>query len=195
MEKLIGEGAEAKLILRDNNILVKQRMPKTHRVKELDDKIRKFRSKREFKVLTKLFESKINVPKPIKIDEKKFEFEFEYLKGKVLKDALDEKFLREAFEQIILMHKNGVVHGDLTTLNMILKDDKVFIIDFGLSEFSDNVEERAVDLNLFFLCIKNEHNELFYLKEKLIEIYEKEFGNLVIERLHKVEMRGRNKNS
>jgi len=196
MNKLIGEGAESQIIQIDENLLKKLRLEKPYRHPILDLKLRKARNRREFKVLNKLFELKINAPKAFEIKEKEeISFTFEYIKGNTLKSVLNKKLLDKAFDEIIKLHKKNITHGDLTTLNMIEKDNKIYLIDFGLSEFSKKIEDRAVDLNLFFTCIKNEHKEFYKHKTKLLQTYQKEleFGSKVIERLQQIEHRGRNK--
>src|SRR5690606_17942757 len=99
------------------------------------------------------------------------------------------------FNEIIRMHKCEIVHGDLTTLNMLKSKNKVYLIDFGLSDVSKKTEDRAVDLNLFFTCIKNEHPNYYKYKNELLAKYEKEIsdGAKIIKRLENIEKRGRNK--
>lgn len=192
----IFEGAEAKIMQINENTLKKLRIPKQYRLEQIDKKLRKFRCKREFKVLTKLHEMGINVPKPLELElETEISFTLEYIKGKILKTCLTKESLFDSFEEIIKMHNSNIVHQDLTTLNMIQKDKKIYIIDFGLADFSNKIEDKAVDLNLFFLCIKNEHPQLFDQKEKLIDVYTKKTnkGNKIIQRLKEIEKRGRNK--
>jgi len=195
----ISEGAEAEIFMISDKVLKKVRLEKTYRLLEIDLKLRKFRNKREFKILKKLFDSKVNVPEPHELIENKktgeISFTFEYLHGNILKEVLNEELLKKAFLEIIKMHNSEVIHSDLTTLNMIEVMDEIFLIDFGLSDFSFKTEDRAVDLNLFFNCIKNEHPDLFYLKDELIKMYLNgvESGKKVILRLEKVEQRGRNK--
>ena len=201
--EILAQGAEATIVKIDENVLQKIRTAKPYRLEQIDNKIRRFRNKREFKVLTKLYEANLNVPKPIKditnLKEKIIAFTFEYIDGKVLKDVMNEVLLFKAFDEIIEMHQFGVVHGDLTTLNMIVKDKggncKIYLIDFGLSEFTKKQEQRAVDLNLFFTCIKNEHPDYHKYKQDLIEKYEEMIDESVkiIDRLEKMEYRGRNK--
>lgn len=196
--ELLYEGAEAQILQVNNTTLKKIRLPKKYRIELLDKRLRKSRNRREFKVLNKLKEQKVNVPKPFELIDNKDEeisFTFEYINGEVLKETLTKTLLEKAFTQIILMHKLDIVHGDLTTLNMIEKNKQIYLIDFGLSEFSHKYEDKAVDLHLFFTCIKNEHPDLFSQKEKLEQQYIKqcEFGQKVIERLNKIELRGRNK--
>lgn len=195
--KLLSQGAEAQILIVNDNILKKIRLPKTYRLEEIDTKLRKSRNRREFKVLTKLIQTNVNVPKPLDnletSKQKEIAFTFEYIKGDNLKEILDKKLLFKAFNQIIKLHLAEVVHGDLTTLNMLVRDNKVYLIDFGLSEFSKNVEERAVDLNLFFNCIKNEHPIFYKYKLELLELYSNQVSKEVIKRLEQVEQRGRNK--
>lgn len=197
MNKLIGEGAESQIIKINENLLKKLRLEKPYRHHILDLKLRKTRNRREFKVLNKLSELKINAPKAYEIIENKEEisFTFEYIHGKLLKQVLNKKLLEKAFDKIIKLHENNITHGDLTTLNMIEKENEIYLIDFGLSEFTKKIEDKAVDLNLFFMCIKNEHPTFYKYKPNLLEKYEKklEFGSKVIERLKQIEHRGRNK--
>ncbi len=194
METILSQGAEAKIYICDENTLRKVREPKTYRHPLLDKKIRSFRVKREFKVLEKLHKRRVNVPEPFELDKKNMSFTFEYLKGKSLKESITEHLLKKAFLQVVELHQSGIIHGDLTTLNMIVLHHEVYIIDFGLSKISKDVEERAVDLDLFFSSIKNQHPELLYLKDSFLDIYEQEVGEDVLARLRKVESRGRNKN-
>lgn len=194
--ELIAKGAEAEIFKINETTLKKIRLEKTYRIPELDNKLRKSRNRREFKLLTKLCESKVNIPKPIRIEEKEdISFTFEYIDGIVLKKTLNEKLLDKAFEQIIELHKFGVVHGDLTTLNMIEKNGKIYLIDFGLAEVNQKSENRAVDLNLFFKCLQNEHPDFFHKKNDLLKKYEKEMENseIILKSLEKIEHRGRNK--
>lgn len=193
--ELISHGAEAKLLKVNKNTLRKIREAKTYRINEIDYKLRKFRTRREFKVLGKLYDNNVLVPKPIELNDKEFYFDLEFIEGSVLKNIVNEKLLSNAFSEIIKMHSLDIIHGDLTTLNFIVKKDKAYIIDFGLSEFTNKIEDKAVDLNLFFTCIKNEHPNLISEKNKLLKKYSSkvERGVDILKRLEQIEHRGRNK--
>lgn len=197
MNTIIATGAESEIHKINDTTLKKIRLAKTYRIPEIDLKLRRLRNRKEFKILTKLHENNILVPKPHKLIEDKrvdeISFEFEYLDGQVLKKCLTKELLFKAFNQIIQMHKQQITHSDLTTLNMICKDNEIYLIDFGLGEFSIKAEDRAVDLNLFFNCIKNEHPEFYKHKQEIEEIY-KQFDKKVLINLNKLEHRGRNKN-
>ena len=94
-----------------------------------------------------------------------------------------------------MLHKHGIVHGDPTTSNMILKGDEVYLIDFGLAEYSDSVEKRAVDLHLMKTAIKSTHFRRFRpYYAAAVEGYCVEMGNgarAVLERCRLIEKRGR----
>ena len=123
-------------------------------LKKIEINLRKKRNRKEFKILQKLYLKKVNVPKPYKIFEderkEKFYFEFEKILGKTLFEKITEKNLKCAFLQIIKIHNLDVIHTDLTSKNMIEKNGKVYLIDFGLSFISSKIEDKASDLNLFF---------------------------------------------
>lgn len=198
--EIIAKGAEAQIIKINEKILEKIRFKKNYRLDIIDDKIRKSRCKSEFKILNKLYQNKILVPKPyqINIDKnlEKISFTFENLGNCVLKNKFNKKYLYLAFEQIIKMHNVDVIHSDLTTLNMILKNEKIFLIDFGLSYVSKKIEDKAIDLNLFFNCIRIFHQNFYNLREELEKLYIKKatFGEKIILRLKQIDKRGRNLN-
>lgn len=190
--ELINQGAEAQ-IFKVDDLVVKFRVSKKYRLDFLDLKVRKKRTRREFKVLTKLYEAGVRVPKPVEENLDEFKLVFEYIKGDVLKDVLTKDLLFDLFRNVIKMHSLDIVHFDLTTLNAIVKDERVFLIDFGLSEFNSKVEQKAEDLNLLFTNIRNEHPEFYFLKRDLENLYSKFCGEDVVQRLRNIEKRGRNK--
>lgn len=199
MKKLIAQGAESKLFLVDGKIL-KNRFKKNYRLKEIDDKLRKFRTKREAKVLQKLEAIGFPVPKLIKNDEKE-NLEIELIEGKLLKDVLEKenyaKLSKEIGEKVAILHNNNIIHGDLTTSNMILdKNNKIFFIDFGLSFFSHKIEDKAVDLHLLKEALESKHYSIWEKCYKAaLEGYAKmaEDSKEILRRIKIVESRGRYK--
>ncbi|MEM4259146.1 MAG: KEOPS complex kinase/ATPase Bud32 [Candidatus Pacearchaeota archaeon] len=159
-QKIIGTGAEAVLI-HENGKLIKKRIKKSYRIDILDEKLRKQRTKKESKLLEKASKI-ISVPKLIKINEKTKEIEMQFLEGKKLSDYLDnlsnaEEICKAIGENIAKLHDANIIHGDLTTSNMILKDDKVYFIDFGLGFESKKIEDKAVDLHLIKQALEAKH--------------------------------------
>jgi TP53 regulating kinase-like protein len=127
MKKLIFQGAEAKIFL-DNNKIIKERVSKGYRIKELDERLRKQRTKREANLLKKA-EEVINVPKVLKQDY--FSLEIEYINGERLSETLNNhnkkeqiKIIKQIGEQIGKIHDQNIIHGDLTTSNTILVYNK-----------------------------------------------------------------------
>jgi len=197
MKKLIAQGAESKLYLEKDKV-VKNRFKKTYRIKEIDEKLRKSRTRREAKVLQKLEAIKFPSPKLIKNDEKE-NIEIEYIKGNLLKEVLEKKdYLSlsiEIGEKIAILHNNNIIHGDLTTSNMIL-NKKIYFIDFGLSFFSHKIEDRAVDLHLLKEALESKHCRIWVKSYgEALKSYEKnaKHGKEVLKRLKVVESRGRYK--
>ncbi|MFT4244406.1 MAG: KEOPS complex kinase/ATPase Bud32 [Candidatus Woesearchaeota archaeon] len=198
--KLLSYGAEAQILVVNENTLKKVRTIQEYRHPTLDLKIRKKRTKREFKVLDKLYSKGLLVPKVSELDLNECSFKMQYIKGKCIVEEMNITNLSSAMIQIAKMHKLGIVHGDLTPLNLIVSNDKeIFIIDFGLSEYSIDREERAVDLNVFFIFLRNDYPKLYLHKDSLLEVYRREFNDNsqvdeIFTRLEEVEKRGRNKN-
>jgi len=195
--KIIGNGAEACIYL-DNNKVIKERVKKGYRLKEIDDKIRSFRTKREAKLLSKLD----FVPEVLEVDDKKIFMEF--VKGEVVKDFIDDvsknersKIMEDIGANVSKMHSKDVIHGDLTTSNMILdKNSKVKFIDFGLGFVSKKVEDKAVDLHLLKQALESKHYRHFEeLFDCFLEGYKKSNEDFddVMKRFEKVEKRGRYK--
>jgi len=92
------------------------------------------------------------------------------------------------------MHKNGIVHGDLTTSNMILKNNKIYFIDFGLGEFSKRIENFAIDLSVLKEAFKSTHfKHLNLLWQSFIKGYKQtnDKSKEVLESLNEIEKRGR----
>ncbi len=201
MAKILYRGAEA-ILYKENNYLVKQRISKSYRHKIIDLNKTKYPTRREFKLLKKAKDANLNVPAPIKIDEENSIVIMEYIEGENLKDNLDtypkqkrEKVAKLIGEQLALMHDNNIIHGDLTTSNMILKDNKVYFIDFGLGFISHKLEDKATDLKLLRQAYQSKHfkhdEELF--KNTLLGYKKSKLYKETIERLKKVESRGRYK--
>lgn len=199
-QKILQIGAEA-VILKKNNDVIKRRVKKSYRFKELDDKIRKRRTRSEAKLLDKA--SKI-IPVPVLrvTNEITKEITMDFINGKKLSDYLDSfplKKQKEIFklvgENIAKLHDAEIIHGDLTTSNMILKKDKVYFIDFGLGFISHKFEDKAVDIHLLRQALEAKHFRNWEtLFAKVLKSYSKsKDSKVVLERFKQVERRGRYK--
>jgi TP53 regulating kinase and related kinases len=201
LKKILQQGAEAKIIFDESiNVVVKDRIKKSYRVKELDDKIRKSRTRKETKLLEKAAQI-INAPKPFPLKE--FDkIEMPFIEGKKLSETLDSFPLETQREickkigmEIAKLHKEDIIHGDLTTSNLILRDNSIYFIDFGLGYISKKVEDKAVDLHLLKQALEARHfkNWEILFNEVLDGYKNYKESNKVLERLKTVEKRGRYK--
>jgi TP53 regulating kinase-like protein len=206
--KTIAQGAEAIITLKDNQI-IKNRIKKSYRIKEIDEKLRKSRTRSEAKIMNKL-SSIIPVPRILKtaalskskdfelITHEKQEIIMEFIDGKKLSEnleSLDYKSISKIIgETIAKVHNQNMIHGDLTTSNMIFKDGKVYFIDFGLAFHSQKIEDKAVDLHLLQQSLEAKHFTIFEECLKIIlENYEKTAnqGKEILQRIKVIESRGR----
>ena len=188
--KLISEGAEAKIYLSENKI-IKKRVSKKYRHKELDNSILKRRIKSENKILKKSKKYGINVPEVYDVDS--HSITMENLSGIKLSELLDDiknkAIIKSLAKEIKKLHSFGIIHGDLTTSNIFFYKDKIYLIDFGLGKFSDKIEDKATDIHLLKECLNSRHS-LNY--KKLWLTFIKEYNDtLVLERLRKIESRVR----
>ncbi len=204
MQKIIQRGAEAILYLDKSDgetALVKERVKKSYRLPELDEKIRKQRTARESSLLSAARRSSVSTPRII--DVKGFSIIMEFIDGQRVKDvfnSLPEKergmVCRLIGEMAAKMHAANIVHGDLTTSNMILKDGKLFIIDFSLGKNSNRPEDKATDLYLLYEAIKAIHYKcLDSAWRNILNTYEHNYSNSadVLRQLEKIEKRRRYK--
>ena len=202
--QILKRGAEAILYL-DNyleeKVLVKERIKKNYRLKEIDFSLRKSRTRKEVKLLTEARKIGVFTPKIFDVDEKKGKIIMEFVEGILVKDffneAKKEEIEKVSFEigrMIGKLHSFNIVHGDLTTSNMILKDSKIYFIDFGLGEFSNRIEDKAVDLRLLKDAINATHSKILDLCwDNILKGYKKEYKNAkeVLIQLEKIRKRVR----
>ncbi len=197
MKKIIQQGAEAIIYLdSEPNNIIKNRIKKSYRIPILDEKLRKSRTKSEAKIMNKL-QNIIPVPKILKTDDKQ-EITMEYIDGKKLSNSLEsldyKKICKIIGEEIANLHNQDIIHGDLTTSNMIYKDNQVFIIDFGLAFHSKKIEDKAVDLHLLQQALEAKHftiwQECFNI---ILDNYKPEKYKEIIHRIKVIESRGRYK--
>ena len=201
-KKIIARGAEAVLVVDEKKQrLIKYRIKKSYRHEQLDKKLRRQRTKREGKIIEKL-SNIISVPLIYNIDEKRFLIEMEFIEGKRLSDELEamkeerKHIAEEIGKNIALMHNVNIIHGDLTTSNMIYRDGNVYFIDFGLAFHSNRIEDKAVDVYLFIQALKSKHYEIFKeFSQDVLNSYFKHVNdaNKIKTQLKKVEERGRYK--
>jgi len=193
--KLIGKGAEAELYLEEDKV-IKKRIKKNYRIKQIDESLRKTRTRSEAKIIKKL-PKEIPAPELLNMDDKNMDIEMSFIKGDKVRDILDNKLeiCEEIGKKVAVLHNHDIIHGDLTTSNMIYNKE-VYFIDFGLSFFSKRVEDKAVDLHLLKQALESKHYKVFEKAFSLVlKGYKSKSDNFdeIMTRFEKVEARGRNK--
>lgn len=210
---LIKKGAEANLLLKDfsetmyqgevGKVLVKHRISKKYRAEKLDKKLRRSRTSLEAKLLSDAKKAGVPTPTIYRTDKETTRLTMQYVKGDVIKKILEDldpssrnKLCETIGKQIASLHGAGIIHGDLTTSNMIrTKEGQIYFIDFGLGEYDSSTEARGTDIHLLHRTLKSTHfqvgEEAF---QAVIEGYKKELGkeaDKIIRRVKEIEGRGR----
>ncbi|MBI2578292.1 MAG: Kae1-associated serine/threonine protein kinase [Candidatus Aenigmarchaeota archaeon] len=192
---IIARGAEA-VLRKEDGTLTKERIKKGYRIEKIDISLRRGRTRREAGLIREARRS--GAPAPRIIEEKDFSIKMEFIDGKRAKDILSGKNFREICAKIAeaaaKMHSNGIIHGDLTTSNMIFHDGDIYFIDFGLGFRSRRTEDKASDLFLLHEALESTH---FSLLEKawntILKVYGKNYSGAqdVFAALRKIEKRRR----
>ncbi len=164
---LLRQGAEAEIHLTSwmgKQVIQKRRLVKTYRLKEIDEKLRKTRTKKEAQLMTDARRSGISVPIIYDVDINHCQIIMEYLDAPRVKDVLDDLTGEEQKslcvtigKEIAKLHRYGLIHGDITTSNLVLLKGRVYFIDFGLGEKCCEDEVRGVDLHLLMEAFSATH--------------------------------------
>ncbi len=163
MLKLIKKGAEADIYLttwNNKKTILKIRKRKEYRNKILDNRIRTLRTIREATIISDVKTFGVNTPIVYFVDQNKSEIYMQFVSGKLVKDLPEKmitKICKKIGRMVGILHKNGVMHGDLTTSNFILASDKLVMLDFGLAQRTEKTEDHAIDLRLFKEVLNSAH--------------------------------------
>jgi len=148
-------------------------------------------------MLNKLEELNFPSPRLHDMNDKAMQIRMEMINGNKIRDVLYQNPIalsEEMGSKIGMLHTEDIIHGDLTTSNMIL-DKEIKFIDFGLSFFSSKEEDKAVDLHLFRQALESKHHENW---EECFKAALKGYkqanphAESILKRLEQVEKRGRN---
>ncbi len=165
---LIAVGAEAALYkgrFLNLDVVIKYRLRKPYRLNDLDLQLRIQRTILEAKVIRTLMRAGVKVPPLLYVHPEEGILVLKYIKGSLLRDVVHSgsidvscKGLNYVGKYAGRMHSIGVVHGDLTTSNVIITPDNMaYLIDFGLSKFSNRIEDMATDIHLFTRSLESAH--------------------------------------
>lgn len=207
--RMIAQGAEGivtELSYLGRRAVRKERVPKRYRHPELDIKLRTRRLAQEARILLRLRKAGVTVPAVYDVDARRGVLIMEYVTGTSLKCFLQEgavhdtlPVMRAAGREVARMHLADVVHGDLTTGNVMVDVDtekqyqSIHLIDFGLSYGNSTEEDLAVDLYVFERAVVSSHSEeADSLNEAFLSAYSDVLQRpAVLSRLVEVRARGR----
>ncbi|KAH7729389.1 Nori-2 protein [Aphelenchoides avenae] len=213
------QGAEARLyrcVFLGRKAVIKQRFVKEYRHPALDEVLTKERLKNELRGILKCKEVGIDAPSVYFISQQTNEIIFEYIAGELSARNYIENVLRrqsddqETFNRLLSelgekvggvigrFHAAHFTHGDLTTSNVMLRDQdpqKVVLIDFGLAQNTTKAEDKAVDLYVLERAIRSTHNAVDSFVGAIYRGYQtamptKQHG-AVMSKLQEVRLRGR----
>ena len=164
--KLIKKGAEADIYQtqwQSSKAILKIRKIKNYRNPALDSKIRKHRTIKESQILHQVKSVGILCPLVYFVNLKNSSITMQEIPGIPVHDLPNSKIItlsKDIGKIVGLMHKNGIMHGDLTTSNFILYQNRVYVIDFGLSQNTVKSEDHAVDLRLIKEILNSAHAQI-----------------------------------
>ena len=164
--KLIKKGAEADIFhiqWHKSNAILKIRKIKNYRNSLLDSKIRKQRTIKESQMLSQVKLFGIHVPLVYFVNLDNSSIIMQEIPGKLVRDLPESKIIQLSLDigkLVGTLHKNGVMHGDLTTSNFILFQKIIYVIDFGLSQNTIKPQDHAVDLRLIKEILNSAHAQI-----------------------------------
>lgn len=212
---ILKQGAEAKLYISEYNsqkCLVKERFKKTYRLPEIDKQLSGERMKAESKAISRCQAAGILVPKiyHMNLNDRKIYMEYfdraitakKYIND--LGSDCEEQLNRigETIGRVVgEMHSNNIIHGDLTTSNILLNpksddihDYDMIFIDFGLAHYGHSTEDKGVDLYVLERALLSTHSSVPTIFEIILKSYKlhNPKGSVdVISKFEDVRARGR----
>jgi TP53 regulating kinase-like protein len=196
-------GAEARLDSSSwmgRDVVVKQRVVKGYRHPSLDRAIQTSRIKNEVRLMLEARKAGIAVPIIYSVEYADNRIVMEEIKGVRVKDALNELPRNEAEgvcakigEIAARLHSNDLVHGDLTTSNMLLEGRRIVLIDFSLGSRTSELEDKGVDMHLLEEAFHSAHHQRSHMYDIVKSSYAQANpeGDLVLKKVREIEKRGR----
>ncbi|XP_069808715.1 EKC/KEOPS complex subunit TP53RK [Dendropsophus ebraccatus] len=208
--RLVKQGAEARVYrgsFLGRPAVVKERFSKTYRHPALDEKLTHRRTAQEVRSILRCRKAGIAAPVVFFVDHISHCIYLEDIEGSVTvrdfimaaqADGGSLYSLAERMGQVLgRMHDEDVVHGDLTTSNMLLRPPHpsldLVLIDFGLSFISALPEDKGVDLYVLEKALLSTHPGTQDLFRTLLQSYSatSRRAGPVIKKLDEVRLRGR----
>ncbi|CAN1233133.1 EKC/KEOPS complex subunit bud32 [Linum perenne] len=187
---LIKQGAEARVFESNfvgKRCVIKERFSKKYRHPTLDAKLTLKRLNAEARCMTKARRLGVTTPVLYAVDTVLHTLTFNYIDGTAVKDVLLEfgsnGVVEERLDDIAVqigdaiakLHDGGLIHGDLTTSNMLIRtgSNQLVLIDFGLSFTSTLPEDKAVDLYVLERALLSMHSSCGNVMDRILAAYRK----------------------
>ncbi|HKR57511.1 MAG TPA: KEOPS complex kinase/ATPase Bud32 [Candidatus Nitrosopolaris sp.] len=191
-------GAEANIYISNwygRKSISKIRAMKPYRHKSLDSEIRRRRTIHEARMLSASKTAGVLTPFVYFVDPVRSEIVMEFVSGKNAKDVLNPSLATAMGKYAALLHSKNIIHGDLATSNFVLGTNLV-ILDFGLSFYSERLEDRASDIRLLKEIYGSAHFRVSdILFKHFLTGYSDILGNAavrkILEKVTEIERRGR----
>lgn len=190
------KGAEA-ILTKKGATVHKRRVEKMYRLPEIDTAVRKARTTREANLIKRASAAGVRTPGVTTVLKQNYEITMEFISDTTVSQYLDANptaapnIGKDIGRELTKLHDADIIHGDLTTSNILLDRDLVFI-DFGLGEVSRRVEDKATDLLLLKKAMNANHSPIFdELWSNFLRSYKPSNRKEVLHRLERAEQRGR----
>jgi len=211
--QLVKQGAEARMFTGSflgQEVFVKERFSKKYRHPVLDTQLTKDRHRAEVRALLKCKQIGVKVPTMYLADNTTTTIVMENIKDSVTaKDYINNmlenkngvqlsKLAVLIGETVAKLHLCGLIHGDITTSNILVRGDQdsisLVMIDFGLS-FQEGVpEDKGVDLYVLERAFLSTHPNTEEIFSEILEAYKKKSGKQVgeiVKKFEEIRLRGR----
>jgi len=112
----------------------------------------------------------------------------------LLEEPQRKQLCQKIGESIARLHNHDIIHGDITTSNMILLQDRIYFIDFGLGCKNSEMEAKGVDLHVLMEAFESTHSKYSYCFQYVLEGYTKRFqgdASAVVKKIEDIVRRGR----
>ncbi|KAK1290270.1 hypothetical protein QJS10_CPB18g01198 [Acorus calamus] len=207
---LLKQGAEARVFestFMGRRSIIKERFSKKYRHPLLDSKLTLKRLNAEARCMAKARKLGVLTPCLYAVDPQLNTLTFEYVDGPSVKDVFlqfgSDGIVKDRMRDIATqigdkigkMHDGGLIHGDLTTSNMIIRceTNDLVLIDFGLSFTSTLPEDKAVDLYVLERALLSMHSSCGNVMDQILSAYRKSSRQWcsTLNKLAQVRQRGR----
>jgi len=186
------QGAEATVTVEDDRV-TKERTPREYRHPDLDERLRRARTRQEARLLGEARRTGVPTPVLRDVDPARATLIMQRVGERDLRDALSVERVERVAEHLARIHGAGFVHGDPTTRNVRVGDGDpdLFLIDFGLGYYTDHPEDHAMDLHVFAGSLAGTADDAEELTAAALDAYRAVGDEDVLTRLADIEGRGR----